>query len=293
MASGANWIAPSGVGDATEALEGFTDGADIGEIDADVHRAMEAWITGELEQQLVGIHPAAAAVSHLDGHIAALDAVSGLLLTLAGRCLADGCHHIDQQGIADGRQPGDVMGLDHGTGAATHHQPEGIPVDEVGGGAVVGPGDILRPVDPGSATDPEPATGGESLLLTLQTAHQGQLVSLEPAEAAQTVQVAGDDLGPALPTPGLAAAVGAVEDRVGGRGSGREVQARTCSEAGAAAVRTAAGVQVFVNAAVALGLARRGLQIHSRPWGDRGKHSLAVYPAISDSGIAWASRVCG
>ena len=159
-----------------------------------------------------------------------------MLLALARRGGADVAHTGDQQLIAHRRQAVDQVRLDDGAGPAAHHrqvhhQPEGLPVHQVGGGAVVGAGEVFAALDPGGAADPQPAAGGQGLLLLLHAAQQLHLLRVEVAQAAQALQVALGHFVPALAAVGGFAAVGAVEDRIGRRGRGREVGPGTVEDA--------------------------------------------------------------
>ena len=121
------------------------------------------------------------------------------------------------------------MRLDDGAGAAAHHrqvhhQTEGFPIHQVGGGAVVGAGEVFALLDPGSATDPQPAAGGQGFLLQLHTAQQVDLVFVEVAQFLQAAQVALGYLLPAFTAAGGLAGIGAVEDWIGRWGRGGEVR---------------------------------------------------------------------
>jgi len=120
------------------------------------------------------------------------------------------------------------MGLDDGAGAAAHHrqvhhQGEGFPIHQIGGGAVVGTGEILSPLDPIGAADPQPAAGRQGLLLLLHPPQQLHLIVVEVAEAPQALQVAFSHRMPALATRGGLTGIGAIKNRVSRRGGGGEI----------------------------------------------------------------------
>ena len=219
------------VGHTAETLQRFAHRTHVGQVHADLDRraGVEALITAELEQQLVAVHPAAAGVAHLDEHLLAVDAVAGVLLALAGRSGADITHRLDGQLVAHHRQPADQVRLNDGAGAAAHHrqvhhQTEGLPVHQVGGGAVVGAGEVLALLNPGGAADPQPASGGEGFLFELHAAHQLHFLRTEVAQLAQAFEVAFGHLVPAFTAVGGLARIGAIEDGVGGRRRGWKVR---------------------------------------------------------------------
>ena len=115
-----------------------------------------------------------------------------------------------------------------------HHQTKGFPIHQVGGGAVVGAGEIFVPLNPLGAPNPEPASRGQGLLLLLHPAQQADLLVIEVAQLFEAAQVALGHLVPAFAAIGGFAAVGAVENRVGGRGCGGKIpscwSARRCSK---------------------------------------------------------------
>ena len=123
------------------------------------------------------------------------------------------------------RKPPNQARFNDGAGTAAHHrqvhhQPEGVPIDQVGGGAVVGAGKVLLLLNPRGAADPEPAARGQGHLLLLHAAQQVDFGPIEVAEFAQAAQVALGHFVPAFATGGGFTGIGAVENRVGGRGRG-------------------------------------------------------------------------
>ena len=152
-----------GVCHPAETLQRFTNGPHIAEVHLDLNwLAVEPLITAELEHQLVAVHPATAGVTHLDGHLVAVNGVGAVVLAIRRRSDADVADAKDFKGVAHHRKPVDQVRLDDGAGATAHHrqvhhQTEGLPIHEVGGGAVVGAGEVFGLFDPACATDPEPA----------------------------------------------------------------------------------------------------------------------------------------
>ena len=211
-------------------------------------RAFEAFGTAQLQQQPVALHPAGAGVTHLDCHPVARDRVGGGLLAGTGRGDADRADAIDHQGVEHHWQTIDQMGLDDGAGAAAHHrqvhhQGEGLPVHQVGGGAVVGPGEVFGALDPVGATDPQPATRREGLLMALHTPQQLNLVVVEVAKLAQALQVAFGHLMPTLAAGWGLAGIGAIKHRVGGRGCRWEHLASFCILTTPRLTRSATGLR--------------------------------------------------
>ena len=177
---------------------------------------------------MIAVHPAAPRVAHLDAYPVALDAVAGVLLAIRGGRNADVADYFYVEAVANRRQQINQMRLDNGAGAAAHHrqvhhQGEGLPIHQVGGGAVVGAREIHLLADPICATDPEPATRGQGLLLHLHAAQQFQLRSSQLAQLVETSQVALHHLLPTFSASGGLAGIGAVKDRIGRWRPGGEV----------------------------------------------------------------------
>ena len=160
-------------------------------------------------------------------------------MALAGRGDADVADAGDLEGVADRGEPLDQVRLNDGAGAAAHHrqvhhQTEGFPIHQVGGGAVVGTGEVRLLLDPGGATNPEPTARGQRFLFLLHPAQQGHFFLVQVAEFAKAREVALSDLVPAFAAVRGFAAVGPVEDRIRGRGSRRKVRSGAVQGAGAA-----------------------------------------------------------
>ena len=120
------------------------------------------------------------------------------------------------------------MRLDDGAGAAAHHrqvhhQTKGLPVHQVGGGAVVSTGEVDRLLNPTGAADPEPTAGWQGFFLALHPRQQRHFLIVQSTQLPQASEIALANLAPAFTAISGFAAVGPVKNRVSGWSGGGKV----------------------------------------------------------------------